>query len=70
MFAPPSADGRLRFDLVNVALATAIVILVVQAFRWLDIVQHVVLLLVLAVILATAIEPLVAFLRRIGPRRG
>jgi predicted PurR-regulated permease PerM len=60
----------LRFDLINVALATTVVILVIQAFRFLSLIQSVLVLLVLAVILATAIEPLVTYLRRFGFRRG
>jgi predicted PurR-regulated permease PerM len=61
---------RLRFDLVNVALATAVVVLTIQAFSFVDLISHVLLLLVLAVLLATGIEPLVARLRRSGVARG
>lgn len=65
-------DSRrtVRFDLVNVALATAVVLLVIQAFRFLEVIQGVLALVVLAVILATAIEPLVLRLRSFGLRRG
>lgn len=60
----------IRFDLVNVALATAVVLLVIQAFRFLEIIQSVLILFVFAVILATAIEPVVLQLRAFGLRRG
>lgn len=60
----------MRFDLVNVALATAVVLLVIQAFRFLEVVQSVLILMIFAVILATAIEPLVLQLRAFGLRRG
>lgn len=61
---------RLRFDLLNVALATAVVLLTVQAFSFVDLISHVLLLMVLAILLATGIEPLVARLRRSGIARG
>ena len=61
---------RLRFDLVNVALATAVVVLTLQAFSFVNLIGHVLLLLVLAILLATGIEPLVARLRRSGVARG
>ena len=61
---------RLRFDLVNVALATAVVVLTIQAFSFVNLIGHVLLLLVLAVLLATGIEPLVARLRKSGVARG
>jgi predicted PurR-regulated permease PerM len=60
----------IRFDLVNVALATAVVLLVDQAFRFLMVIQSVLILLIFAVILATAIEPIVLHLRSFGLRRG
>jgi predicted PurR-regulated permease PerM len=66
----PSSPQILRFDLLNVALATAVVVLVVQAFTLVDLVRQVVLLLVLAILFATAIEPLVVRLRRTGIGRG
>jgi predicted PurR-regulated permease PerM len=71
---PPPATHlpprTIRFDLLNVALSTAVVLAVVQAFRFLDLVQGVLVLLVLAVIVATAIEPVVIQLRSLGLRRG
>ncbi len=73
---PPEDQGTdervsvIRFDLINVALATAVVILVSLAFRFLSLVENVLVLLALAVILATAIEPLLISLRRLGFRRG
>ena len=67
---PDSTQPVVRFDLVNVALATAVVIIVIQAFRFLGLIQSVLVLLALAVILATTIEPLVTYLRRFGFRRG
>ncbi len=59
----------IRFDLANVALATAVVVLVVRAFSFVDVIRNVILLLVLAILLATAIEPLVTRLRRGGLSR-
>lgn len=67
---PPRGSRTIRFDLVNLALASAVVLLVIQAFRFLEVVQGVLVLLVFAVILATAIEPLVLQLRAFGLRRG
>ncbi len=61
---------ELRFNLVNVALAAAVVMLVIQAFSFVDLVRQVLLLLVLAILLATGIEPLVRRLRRSGVSRG
>ena len=49
-----------------VAAATAVVLLVVKAFTFVDLIRQVLLLLVLAILLATAIQPLVARLRRSG----
>lgn len=63
---PPT---RLHFDLLNVAAATAVVLLVVKAFTFVDLVRQVLLLLVLAILLATAIQPLVTRLRRSGVGR-
>lgn len=60
----------IRFDLANVALATVVVLVVIRAFSFVDIIRNVILLLVLAILLATAIEPLVARLRRGGVSRG
>lgn len=74
-FAPVPSGGdrperdrpqRVRFDLVNVALATAVVILVVQAFTFIDLIRHVLLLLILALLLATGIKPLVERSMRSG----
>jgi len=59
-----------RFDLVNVALATTVVVLVIQAFQFIGVIQSVVILFLLAIILATALEPLVLFFHRVGVRRG
>jgi predicted PurR-regulated permease PerM len=67
---PPSPSPTIRFDLVNVALATAIVIVVIQAFRWIDVIQGVVVLFLLAFIFATSIEPLVFYLHSVGVGRG
>ena len=70
---PPSAPDpspRVRFDLVNVALATTVVVLVIQAFQFIGVIQSVVILFLLAIILATALEPLVLFFHRVGVRRG
>jgi predicted PurR-regulated permease PerM len=70
---PSSANVRpvgLRFDLLNIAATTAVVFLVVQAFSFVDLIRRVLLLLVLAILLATAIQPLVARLRRSGVGRG
>jgi predicted PurR-regulated permease PerM len=67
--AGPPPD-RLRFDLLNVAAATAIVLLVVKAFTFIDLIRQVLLLLILAILLATSIQPLVARLRRSGVSRG
>lgn len=67
---PPDPPPTIRFDLVNVALATAVVIVVIQAFRWVDVIQGVVVLFLLAVIFATSIEPLVFYLHGIGVGRG
>ena len=58
-----------RFDLANVALATVVVILVLRAISFIDVIRNVILLLILAIMLATAIEPLVARLRRGGVNR-
>lgn len=66
----PSASRTFRFDLVNVALATVVVLLVIQAFHFVEIIQGVLVLLLFGVILATAIEPLVLQLRAFGLRRG
>jgi predicted PurR-regulated permease PerM len=59
-----------RFDLLNVALATAVVMLVIGAFQFVAVVQGVLVLVIVAIIVATAIEPLVVRLRRLGLRRG
>jgi predicted PurR-regulated permease PerM len=59
-----------RFDLLNVALATTVVMLVMAAFQFLAFVKGVLVLLIVAIIVATAIEPLVTRLRRLGLRRG
>ena len=59
----------LRFDLTNVALATVVVVLVIRAFSFVDLIRNVILLLVLAILLATAIDPLVTRLRRGGLSR-
>lgn len=59
-----------RFDLVNVALAAAIVVLVVHLFSFVDLIFHVLVVLIVAILLATGIEPLVARLRRGGISRG
>ncbi len=61
---------RVRFDLVNVALATAVVVLIVQVFSFIDLIRHVLLLVALAMLLATGIEPIVTRLRRGGIARG
>lgn len=68
----PKQDGdlTLRFDLVNVALAAAVVLLVMQAFSFIDLIRQVLVILVLAILLATGIEPLVIRLRRGGISRG
>ncbi|MHB1006729.1 MAG: AI-2E family transporter [Chloroflexota bacterium] len=66
----PPQPPPFRLDLLNVALATAVVVLVVQAFTLVDLIRQVLLLLVLAILFATAIEPLVARLRRTGVGRG
>jgi predicted PurR-regulated permease PerM len=60
----------IRFDLLNVALAATIVVVVLQAFHFLSVIQSVLVLLLLAIILATAIEPIVFRLRRLGFQRG
>ena len=65
----PPQPPRFRFDLLNVALATAVVVLVVQAFTLVDLIRHVLLLVVLSILLATAIEPVVVRLRRTGISR-
>jgi predicted PurR-regulated permease PerM len=67
---PEPRPVAIRFDPVNVALATAMALLVVEAFRFIEVIQGVLVLLLLAVILATAIEPLVVVLRRVGFERG
>jgi predicted PurR-regulated permease PerM len=74
---PPSAGGPshssrrhvVRLDLANVALATVVVVLVVRAFSFVDVIRNVILLLVLAILLAMAIDPLVTRLRRGGMSR-
>lgn len=68
--SPPELPPKIRFDLVNVACATAVVIVVIQAFRWIDVIQGVVVLFLVAVIFATALEPLVFYLHGIGVGRG
>jgi predicted PurR-regulated permease PerM len=69
--APGIASGRpLRFDLLNVALATAVAMLVIQAFHFIGLIQSVLFLMIFAVIVATAIEPIVVQLRALGLRRG
>lgn len=65
-----SENIPVRFDLLNVALATAVVILVITAFQFMVVIQGVLLLVIVAIIVATAIEPLVVRLRRVGLRRG
>ncbi|HEX5416753.1 MAG TPA: AI-2E family transporter [Chloroflexota bacterium] len=65
----PDPPPTIRFDLLNVALAAAVVILVIQAFRWIDVIQGVVVLFLIAVIFATALEPLVFYLHGIGVGR-
>ncbi|HUE75418.1 MAG TPA: AI-2E family transporter [Chloroflexota bacterium] len=60
----------IRFDLLNVALATAVVLLVIATFQFVAIVKGVLVLVIFAIIVATAIEPLVMRLRRLGLRRG
>jgi predicted PurR-regulated permease PerM len=64
---PPPIE--LHFSPLNVAVATAVVLLVVQAFTFLDLIRQVLLLLVLAILLATAIQPIVTRLRRSGVGR-
>jgi predicted PurR-regulated permease PerM len=66
----PGPSTTIRFDLTNVALATAVVIVVIQAFRWIDVIQGVIVLFLVAVIFATSIEPLVFYLHGIGVGRG
>ena len=66
----PPQPPPFRFDLLNVALATAVVVLVVRAFTLVDLIRQVLLLLVLAILFATAIEPLVLRLRQTGVARG
>jgi predicted PurR-regulated permease PerM len=63
---PPANGPPLRFDLVNVALATAVALTVYEAFRFLGAIESVLILLVISLILATAIDPLVTWLRGLG----
>jgi predicted PurR-regulated permease PerM len=58
-----------RFDLANVALATVVVVLIVRAFSFVDVIRNVIFLLVLAILLAAAIDPLVSRLRKGGLNR-
>ncbi len=61
---PPSSP--IRFDLVNVALAAAVVLLVYSAFVFLQNIGSVIVLLAISIILATAIEPVAFALVRRG----
>ncbi len=67
--ASPPQPLLVRFDLLNVALAAAIVVLVVRAFSLVDLMRQVLLLMALAILFAPAFEPLVARLRRGGISR-
>jgi predicted PurR-regulated permease PerM len=63
---PPAAGPPIRFDLGNVALATAVVLAVVELGRFVREIESVIILLVFSLILATAIDPIVNALRRRG----
>jgi predicted PurR-regulated permease PerM len=65
----PSPRPPIRFDLANIALATAAVVLVLEVFQFLHAIQNVLILLIIAIILSTALDPLVNALRRLGFER-